>query len=454
MLPSRNSGGQCVNIEIIESDSRILNYLKAILTAGGHSVSVYDCAQRAVDDLRKNNHPDITFVASDLPEMHYVELIRQVHRFSPQTHIVVMCYVDRCPDLALAIREGASRILPEPFLAEDVLQMVAELATAREAAQDHRAMELQISSETCFVFASPAMHQLQQQAAMVARVNLPVLILGESGTGKEVIARYIHTSSPRAKNTFLKVNCAAMPSELLESELFGYEPGAFTGASRSKPGKFKLCDNGTMLLDEIGEMSANLQAKLLHVLQDGTFSPLGSRGTEKVNVRIIAATNIDMKSAIATRTFREDLYYRLNGFCVKLPPLRERREDVPVLIRHFLRRYSRELRIADAPSSLSSRLMKTCLLYHWPGNLRELESFVKRYLVLGDEQLMIEELKREIAEQNREVEITPEAMTNALRASGGNRREAARALHISYKILVRRLREYGMDTPARVPWIS
>jgi len=298
------------------------------------------------------------------------------------------------------------------------------------------------------------MHQLQQQAAMVARVNLPVLILGESGTGKEVIARYIHTSSPRAKNTFLKVNCAAMPSELLESELFGYEPGAFTGASRSKPGKFKLCDNGTMLLDEIGEMSANLQAKLLHVLQDGTFSPLGSRGTEKVNVRIIAATNIDMKSAIATRTFREDLYYRLNGFCVKLPPLRERREDVPVLIRHFLRRYSRELRIADAPSSLSSRLMKTCLLYHWPGNLRELESFVKRYLVLGDEQLMIEELKREIAEQNREVEITPEAMTNALRASGGNRREAARALHISYKILVRRLREYGMDTPARVPWIS
>ena len=187
------------------------------------------------------------------------------------------------------------------------------------------------------------MRELQGHASLVARVNLPVLILGESGTGKEVLARYIHSLSPQANRPFLKVNCAAVPSELLESELFGYEPGAFTGAARSKPGKFRQCNNGTMFLDEIGEMHPSLQAKLLQVLQDGSFSPLGSRATEKVNVRVLAATNIDMKAAIAQKTFREDLYYRLNGFCLRLPPLRERREEIPVLLDYFLRRCSQEL---------------------------------------------------------------------------------------------------------------
>lgn len=443
-----------MRILVIESDSRILNYLSVILSERGYDSTAFNRADQALDALRKGEYPDLAFVASDLLDADYLDVIHEIHRVSPQTRVVVSSYVDRYSDVGAAIREGACRILPKPFLAEDLIKLVAELATVSKQPRDHQPMELRLSDGTSFVFASPAMHQLQQQAAMVAKVNLPVLILGESGTGKEVIARYIHNSSLRAKSAFLKVNCAAMPSELLESELFGYEPGAFTGATRVKPGKFKLCDNGTMLLDEIGEMSPGLQAKLLQVLQDGTFSPLGGRTTEKVNVRVLAATNIDMKTAIANRTFREDLYYRLNGFCVKLPALRDRREDIPVLVRYFLRRYRQELGITDAPSSLSARFIKACLHHQWPGNLRELESFVKRYLVLGDEQMMIDELKQEIADSNREIEITAQAMASALQKSGGNRREAARSLNISYKVLLRRLRDFGMDAPAPVSWVS
>jgi len=297
------------------------------------------------------------------------------------------------------------------------------------------------------VFASAAMREVQEQAALVARVNLPVLLLGESGTGKEVLARYIHTLSPQANKVFLKVNCAAVPSELLESELFGYEPGAFTGAAKSKPGKFRQCNNGTIFLDEIGEMHPKLQAKLLQVLQDGSFSPLGGRTTEKVNVRVLAATNIDMKAAIAQKMFREDLYYRLNGFCLHLPPLRERREEIPVLLDYFLRRCIQELGLAGTKPTISARLTNACMHFDWPGNLRELETFVKRYIVLGDEQLMIDELSEEPAIPDPVcVALTPEAVAEALRACGGHRGRAAEALGISYKVLLNRLRKWGMDS--------
>jgi transcriptional regulator with PAS, ATPase and Fis domain len=239
---------------------------------------------------------------------------------------------------------------------------------------------------------------------------------------------------------------------LLESELFGYEQGAFTGATHAKPGKFRLCDGGTIFLDEIGEMHPSLQAKLLQVLQDGTFTPLGSRTSVRVNVRVIAATNIDIKAAIANRTFREDLYYRLNGFSVTLPPLRERRQEIPVLARHFLNRHSRELGLPDLDLTLSPRLFRACMRYSWPGNLRELEAFIKRYLVLQDEQLMITELTREIMDQSRPVSLTLETIMNALRQSGGNRRAAAKALDISYKRLLHTLRDFGLEDAKASLW--
>jgi len=226
------------------------------------------------------------------------------------------------------------------------------------------------------------MKKIRSQAALVANVDIPVLLLGESGTGKEVLARLIHKLSQRAHRTFLKVNCAAVPADLLESELFGYEAGAFTGANHAKPGKFELCNKGTILLDEIGEMPALLQAKLLHVLQDQTFSRLGSRNVIKVDVRILAATNIDIPEALATKRLREDLYYRLNAFTMSLPPLRERKEEIPILLKHFMSRMSESY--ARSPLPLSPPLMEACLRHSWPGNLRELSNFIKRYLVLGD----------------------------------------------------------------------
>ena len=234
------------------------------------------------------------------------------------------------------------------------------------------------------------MREIESQCRLVARADIPVLILGESGTGKEVAAMLIHKMSARSQRSFLKVNCAAMPADLLESELFGYEQGAFTGAVKSKPGKFEICDKGTILLDEIAEMPPALQAKLLQVLQDGSFARLGSRASVKVDVRVIAATNIDIKEAIAHKTFREDLYYRLNGFTLEMPPLRERIEEVPILCQHFMRKVAAKYECDPLP--ISPALMQALTSHTWPGNLRELENTIKRYLVLADEQAIMNEL--------------------------------------------------------------
>jgi transcriptional regulator with PAS, ATPase and Fis domain len=301
----------------------------------------------------------------------------------------------------------------------------------------------------------------------VAKFDFPVLLLGESGTGKEVLAHLIHKYSDRAHRTFLKVNCAAVPSELLESELFGYEPGAFTGANKAKPGKFELCNKGTLLLDEIGEMSPALQAKLLQVLQDGQFSRLGGRTTVKVDVRVLAATNINMPQAIAQKTFREDLYYRLNSFVLRMPSLRERREEIPMMLRHFMIRLAD--RYACAPLNVSPRLVEACENYDWPGNIRELENFVKRFLVLGDESVAIAELQRgsaldmhngtpapvaesppqpqpDLKEMVRSLKngAEMEVISQVLEETAWNRKRAAVKLNISYKALLYKIRQYDI----------
>jgi len=304
----------------------------------------------------------------------------------------------------------------------------------------------------------------------LAKVDVSVLLLGESGTGKEVLARLIHNSSARAGRTFLKVNCAALPGDLLESELFGYEAGAFTGASRAKPGKFELCDKGTILLDEIGEMLPNIQAKLLHVLQDQEFSRLGSPFQVKVDVRVLAATNIEMQKALAEKAFREDLYYRLNAFTIAIPPLRERREEIPLFIRHFLKRFAAQY--SCKLPSVSDKLMAKCLSYPWPGNVRELANFIKRFLILKDEALVLAELE---PEGNKVSLLTPaagpngnappdlkllvrglkgeaekEAIAGALQETKWNRKEAARLLNISCRALQYKIQRYGIERGANL----
>jgi two-component system, NtrC family, response regulator AtoC len=315
-----------------------------------------------------------------------------------------------------------------------------------------------------FVAASPAMRSIRAQVDQVARVDVPILCLGPSGTGKEVVAQLIHKLSLRSQRTFLKVNCAALPAELLESELFGYEAGAFTGAARAKPGKFELCNKGTIFLDEIAEMPPSLQAKLLHVLQDQEFSRLGGCSRIKVDVRILAATNVDVQQAITTRRLREDLFYRLSSFVFQLPPLRERRQDIPVLLRHYMRHFASRYELPA--QCLSERILEFALRYDWPGNVRELENFVKRYLILGDEALLLRELETKgdtnghsavphplegepsdlrVMLHKLKDQVEMEAIRRTLEQTDWNRKEAARRLRISYKAILYKIRQHGLD---------
>ncbi|GGA60075.1 acetoacetate metabolism regulatory protein AtoC [Edaphobacter acidisoli] len=328
----------------------------------------------------------------------------------------------------------------------------------------------ELDNNRFFLAASSPMMKLYRDVRALAPVDIPVLILGESGVGKEVVAMLLHKYHARAEKTFLNVNCAALPTELLESELFGYEAGAFTGATKAKPGKFELANKGTLLLDEIGEMSSQMQAKLLHVLQDGSFCRLGARTTTQVDVRTLAATNINMEEAIAQKRFREDLYYRLNTLTLTVPPLRERREEIPLLIEQMTRRGSAEL---GQPFAFSRRLIETAQDYHWPGNVRELRNFVTRTLILQDErsayndlhakirteapcttavavEVPIQEKKAAIPVGMKDVisDVKNQAeirmLQDALLASGWNRRRAAINLNISYRSLLYKIQRHGL----------
>jgi two-component system, NtrC family, response regulator AtoC len=323
----------------------------------------------------------------------------------------------------------------------------------------------ELSNGFVFPAASPAMAKICSSIQQVARVDIPVLLLGESGVGKEVVARRIHQLSHRAHRSFLKVNCAALPGELLESELFGYDAGAFTGAVRSKPGQFELCNKGTILLDEIGELPPGLQAKLLHVLQGGQFSRLGGRSLIEVDVRIVAATNVNVPQALASKQLREDLYYRLSALTIHLPPLRERPEEIPVFLRYFMLRLAGQL--GCPPKLFPDRVLDAAVRYAWPGNVRELENFVKRFLILGDENLVPAVLEntggtrtsvglpREAKHQSVpnkvwslrmvKAEAEKEAILLALEESRWRRKDAARKLRISLKALYNKLRLYGID---------
>jgi transcriptional regulator with PAS, ATPase and Fis domain len=306
---------------------------------------------------------------------------------------------------------------------------------------------------------SPLTAKIRSSIERVARVDVPVLILGESGVGKEVVARRIHALSNRADRTFLKVNCAALPAELLESELFGYEAGAFTGATRAKPGQFELCNKGTILLDEIGEMPPGLQAKLLHVLQGGEFSRLGGRSLIEVDVRILAATNVNVPQALANKQLREDLYYRLSALTIHLPPLRERPEEIPIFLGYFMQRFAAQLGCPTKPYPDS--VLNACVHYAWPGNVRELENFVKRFLILGDEDLVPAILGRTAkASDVRDKEVGSRSLPDSLwslrtvRAEAEKeailrRKDAARKLRISMKALYNKLRLYGIASADR-----
>lgn len=455
-------------IAIFEPDQAVLEYMR--LTLGDrYDLSLYSEEQLLLDRLDRDNVPDLLLLALH-PGKDSMPLLTHIRCARPQLPVIVLSCSAELRDLEMTIRLGVRAIVMKPFVGTDIEEAIEEhlVAPDGKAQIPDSPREIPLNETHSFVRSSKRMRDLESQAALVARADIPLLILGESGTGKEILALYTHKMSARSQNTFLKVNCAAVPADLLESELFGYEQGAFTGAVKTKPGKFEICTGGTIFLDEIGEMPAILQAKLLQVLQDGTFSRLGSRSPMKVDVRVIAATNINMKEAMANKTFREDLYYRLNGFTLNIPALRDRKEEIPVLAEYFMRKGAR--RYGREPLPFSQRLIDTLTSHVWPGNLRELENVINRYLVLGEERSIIEELAPAVTTQvsmgipveaangaglkalvkNLKGGAEAAAIAQVLEGTGWNRKAAANDLQISYKALLYKIKQYDLSPQDRV----
>src|SRR5262250_1413351 len=448
-------------ILLVDNEPGMLRYIRTLLEVDDHVVQTASTGEEALELVQKGLQPNLVLLDLLMPGIDGLETLEGLRKLQPNVRVVMLSCVNDTKKVVQAIRLGATDYITKPFQKAELDAVIDQCLGTNQ--QNYAGEVEELGDETFFVAASPNMRKLRSQAALVAHVDIPVLMLGESGTGKEVMARLIHKLSPRAHRTFLKVNCAAVPADLLESELFGYEAGAFTGATHAKPGKFELCNKGTILLDEIGEMPPLLQAKLLHVLQDQQFSRLGSRSVIKVDVRILAATNINIPEALATKRLREDLYYRLNAFTLSLPPLRDRKEEIPILLKHSMTRMAE--RYARPPLPLSPALLQACHNHTWPGNLRELNNFLKRYLILGDENLAVTELLprndgnggqqgestrtadpgglKSLARSAKD-EAEALAITRALEQTNWNRKQAAAILQISYKALLYKIRQYGI----------
>jgi len=455
------------SILVVDDEPSMLGYMRTLLELDSHRVETASSGEDALQRVRRDPQPNVVLLDLLMPGWDGLETLEKMREVRPNLKVVMLSCVSDTRKVVQAIRLGAQDYLTKPFNKAELDSVLRHCFQNQQMLEEACAEAEPLGDDAYFVASSAAMRRIRTQVAQVAKVDVPVLMLGESGTGKEVVARLIHKMSARAHRTFLKVNCAAVPADLLESELFGYEPGAFTGANRSKPGKFELCNKGTILLDEIGEMPPLLQAKLLHVLQDQTFSRLGGRTTISVDVRILAATNIDVQAALANKKLREDLYYRLNAFTLQIPPLRERKEEVPLLLKHFMTRAAE--RYGRPPLPFSPTLLESCLKHNWPGNVRELENFVKRYLILGDEAQVARELQPEVATPVAEAakpqeapqgglkslvrglkdEAEAEAIARTLEQTNWNRKEAARILNISYKALLYKTRQYGIEGPGR-----
>ncbi len=467
----------------VSSDPRFHMLLDTAFASEGHRVhdaSDDEEAFRYLDEEAPDEAPDL--VIRDCPRALWKDRCRLEDYFErvPRERT---CVLTDSGDLAwhrYANSLGVELTLTKPLLRGDLERLLGRLKPANPpvyapapvrapspSACNGKVICEELGGGRFFLAACPAMREVHHRVRLLASVDVPMLILGESGVGKEVVSLLLHKHSNRSREAFVNVNCAALPSDLLESELFGYEAGAFTGAAKAKPGKFDLAHRGIILLDEIGEMSAPMQAKLLHVLQNGQFCRLGARAVTQVDAHVLAATNIDIEEAVADKRFREDLFYRLNAFQIHIPPLRARREEIPFLLRESFRRQARDMgREGFEPSPA---LLGLAQEYGWPGNLRELRNFVTRRLVLRDDADAVRELESKIrrgpgrglncADEAhpydgmrsivREVKDKAEIrlIGEALGANGWNRRRAAGELNISYRALLYKIQQYGLQPP-------
>jgi DNA-binding NtrC family response regulator len=465
-----------LRVVLVEDEIQVRAYIQHLLESSGCTVDSPKSVGEIQADAIQATTADLVLLDTTLPGINVGDTVGRLRQTRPDLSVVLLLPAGNQVGFLAAAREGVYDVLPKPFLRHQldaILRRVRDrMSVANASAATDVIIREDLGNGVFFLAATPAMKKIYDQAAAIAHADIPVLITGESGVGKEVVARLIHHLSRRSGEDWLKINCAALPVDLLESELFGYEAGAFTGATKSKPGKFEMCDRGTLLLDEIGEMSPQLQAKLLHVLQDGTFSRLGGRSEKRTNARVLAATNIDIQKALAEKTFREDLYYRLSTFVLHIPPLRERREEIPYVLTQLADQLAIQHELE--PVRFSPRLIAACVGYHWPGNLRELGNFVKRYLVIRDEPAALADLESKTPVRLRATAATPcpavapamgsdlksmvrelkdqaemQAIRDTLAETKWNRRIAAGRLNISYKALLYKIRQYNLSAPAQ-----
>jgi two-component system response regulator AtoC len=387
-------------ISIVDDDSGFANYLRTFLSLRGYETRAYSRGDEMVASV-KSDPPDVVLLDVMMPGMNGLETLRALKTAKPDLQVIMLSGREQASTIVEAVRLGAADYVVKPDDPEGLGEIALDSAI-KSAIEKTRLVseiselrrQLNDDQDRAFLFwgDSPEMQSIASVIEQVSDSDVTVLIRGESGVGKELVARAIHQRSSRKERPFVKVNCAALPAELLESELFGHEKGAFTGAATTRIGKFEQADTGTIFLDEIGEMKAALQAKLLHVLQDGQFTKLGSNRPVNVDVRVVAATNRDLEAMMIRGEFREDLYYRLKVIEVTVPPLRERRNEIMHLTEFFITRYAR--RYNRPVRHLSEELQQLFQSYPWPGNIRELENMIKRIVILQDESLVVREMSQ------------------------------------------------------------
>jgi two-component system, NtrC family, response regulator AtoC len=483
-------------VMVVDDDQSMCNFLRTFLSGRGCEAITAVSAEEAVKRYQVDRPAVVILDVVLTGAMDGLAVLDALKKIDREVPIIVLSGERRTTTVVQAMKLGAWDFVSKPFNDTDLATPLAGALKQRQLSRDVASLreELRLKGKHDLLGHSERMEEVRDLIARVADTDVTVLIRGESGTGKELVARALYASSLRRDKPFVKVNCAALPTELLESELFGFERGAFTGAIQQKPGKFEFANHGTMFLDEIGDMSVPLQAKLLQVLQDGEFSRLGGKHDVHVDLRVVAATNTDLERAVATGQFREDLFFRLNVVCISLPPLRDRRDEIPVLTEYFQKTYS--VQYNKPYSGISNELMQLFMDYDWPGNVRELENLIKRAVILGGEAPIRKEIGQSIAvaphrpsaaaparragsavaaavAPAQAVRPTPAEIATAATEAGNyslknisreaarqaerelisrmlhhtrwNRKETAAILGISYKALLYKIKENGLD---------
>lgn len=448
-------------ILLVEDTDSLRDVLKSVLESEGYSVDAYSNAEGAIESLKRSKY---SLVLSDfkLPQKNGIELLQSTREISKQIPFLLMTAYGSIEIAVEAMKEGANDFITKPFEPDYLITVIKDVLKHNRILE--RNLHGRIRTERPYLTKNPAVLEILKQVNKVSKVDTSVLILGESGTGKELIARSIHQNSPRKDKPFIAVNCAAMPAELLESEFFGHEAGSFTGATQTRLGVFEVASEGTIFLDEIGDMPLQLQVKCLRALQEKEIKRVGGNRNIKINPRIIAATNHNIEEALTAGTLREDFYYRLAVITFNMMPLRDRKEDIEMLVQHYLDFFSKET--GKEGVAISKDAMKTLKTYHWPGNARELENVLERAVILADKEIRNEHLGINIdinlqaiedaaftlheisgkAAKRAEVDLISKTLNRTM----GNKSKAAQILGVSYKTLLNKLKEYSIEFEARV----